>query len=266
LAIGADLLNAAEVVAERGADLGQPLTIVESTTSTNDDAKREARQGAPHGATWVAERQTGGRGRQGRAWWSAPGESLLFSVLLRNALVPARLPPIALVAGLAVLEAMKRAAPEADVKIKWPNDVVAGKKKVAGVLVEAMTSGSRVDALVIGFGINVHTRIFPDELKRRATSIALLSRNPVDRSQVLANVLASFAADLPAVVGRGLGLLRARLEAADILRGRGVRNDTDDCGVASGIDDGGRLLVRRADGTLAAWVAGEVHLQRGSDE
>ena len=260
MSIGADLLNAGDVVAQRGVELGRPLTIVASTTSTNDDAKRAARDGAAHGATWVTERQTVGRGRQGRAWWSSPGESLLFSVLLRDALVPARLPPVALVAGLSVLAAVKRAAPKADVKIKWPNDVVAGQKKVAGVLVEAMTTGSRVDALVVGFGINVHTRVFPDELADRATSIALLSEDPPDRSQVLGDVLESFASDLPVFVGRGLGLLRARLEAADSLRGWRVRNDAGDEGVATGIDEDGGLLVRRADGTLATWVAGEVHL------
>ena len=258
--IGRDLLDAAGVVAQRGVDLGRPLAMLASTTSTNDEAKREAKRGAPHGATWIAERQIAGRGRQGRAWWSAAGESLLFSVLLRHAIAPSRLPQVALVAGLAVRSAVKLAAPSADVKIKWPNDVVFGKKKVAGVLVEAITTGSHVDAVVVGFGINVHTRVFPEELASRATSIALLAEHPPDRSQVLGDVLVSLSSDLLVIVARGLGLIRARLEAADLLRGKRVRSDAGDEGVASGIDDEGRLLVRRADGTLAAWVAGEVHL------
>jgi BirA family biotin operon repressor/biotin-[acetyl-CoA-carboxylase] ligase len=260
VSIGPDLAHAADVIAERGTDLGLPLTLLASTPSTNDEAKREAKRGAPHGATWVAERQTAGRGRQGRSWWSVPGESLLFSVLLRTSLAPSRLPQVALVAGLAVLAAVKRAAPEADAKVKWPNDVVVGAKKVAGILVEAITTGSRVDALVVGFGINVHSRAFPEELSERATSISLLSGRNLDRSQVLGDILAAFALDLPVVAARGLGLVRARLEAADLLRGRLVRSEAGDEGIASGISDEGRLVVRRADGTLAAWVAGEVHL------
>jgi BirA family transcriptional regulator, biotin operon repressor / biotin---[acetyl-CoA-carboxylase] ligase len=257
-----DLAGAADAVADRGGELGRPLTVLASTTSTNDEAKREAARGAPHGATWIAEQQTAGRGRQGRAWWAAAGEGLLFTVLLRQGLVASRLPQVALIGGLAVLAAVKRAAPEADVKIKWPNDVVVGQKKVGGVLVEAVTTGSRVDSLMVGFGINVHTRNFPEELADRAISIALLARVPPSRSQVLADVLGSLDADLPLLATRGLGPIRARLEAADALRGSRVRNDGGDCGVASGIDNDGRLLVRREDGDLVAWVSGEVHLVR----
>jgi BirA family biotin operon repressor/biotin-[acetyl-CoA-carboxylase] ligase len=263
--IGPDLERAPEVVAARSATLGRPMRLLVSTTSTNDEAKRAAKQGAPHGATWVAEQQTAGRGRQGRAWWSPAGESLLFSVLVRDAFEPSRLPQIALVAGLAVRDAVARAAPEADPKIKWPNDVVVGRKKIAGVLVEAITVGQRVDGVVVGVGINVHTRVFPDEIAQRATSIALLSRRAPDRASVLADTLASLEGELHIVAARGLRLVHARLEAADALRGHRVRSDAGDQGEgdegeAEGIDDEGRLLVRRDDGTMASWNAGEVRL------
>lgn len=240
--------------------LGVPLHRLASTTSTNDEAKRAARQGAPHGSTWVAETQTAGRGRQGRAWLSAPGESLLFSVLVRVACAPSRLPPVALVAGLAVRDAVARAAPDADARIKWPNDVVAGDKKVAGILVEAMTSGSRVDAVVVGVGVNVHARSFPPEIADRATSIALLTPSAVDRDVLLGEILATLDRDLEVVLARGLAPIRARLAAAGSLSGRRVRSDSGDEGIAEGIDDDGRLLVRRDDGVLARWTAGEVHL------
>jgi BirA family biotin operon repressor/biotin-[acetyl-CoA-carboxylase] ligase len=238
------------------------MWLLASTTSTNDDAKRGARQGAPHGAMWVAEQQTAGRGRQGRVWWSPAGESLLFSVLVRDGLEPARLPQLALVAGLAVHGAVTRLTPGADVKVKWPNDVLIEAKKVGGVLVEAISTGSRVEAIVVGVGINVHTRIFPDEICTRATSIALHSARPPDRAHLLADILGWLDADLQVVRARGLGLLGARLSAADALHGHRVRSDTGDSGVASGIDQEGRLLVRRDDGVLARWVAGEVHLAR----
>ena len=258
--VNPDLKRAPDLVAESGSTLGRPMHLLGMTTSTSDEAKRAAKDGAPHGATWVAEQQTAGRGRQGRAWVSPRGENLLFSVLVRVACPPSRLPPVALVAGLAVRDAVARAAPDADVRIKWPNDVLLDGKKLAGVLVEAITLGSRVEAVVIGVGINVHTRAFPDELEDRATSVSLIARDPPDRAVILADVLAGLDRDLHVVVSRGLGLVRRRLEASDALHGRRVRSDGGDEGIASGIDEDGRLLVRRDDGIMARWSAGEVHL------
>jgi BirA family biotin operon repressor/biotin-[acetyl-CoA-carboxylase] ligase len=116
-------------------------------------------------------------------------------------------------------------------------------------------------AVVVGVGINVHTRAFPEELASRATSIALESDAPPDRAEVLADFLSALDRDLALVSERGLGLVHARLTAADALRGARVATDGDaDGGTAEGIDLEGRLLVRRADGVLARWNAGEVHL------
>jgi BirA family transcriptional regulator, biotin operon repressor / biotin---[acetyl-CoA-carboxylase] ligase len=261
--IGADLAGAPEVVAARGGGLGRPLWLLASTTSTNDDAKRGARERAPHGTTWVAEQQTAGRGRQGRLWLSPPGENLLFSVLVRESPPARRLPLVALVAGLAVRDAVARALSDGDVKIKWPNDVMIGVRKVAGVLVEAITAGSRVEAIVVGVGVNVHARTFPDEIAQRATSIALAlppGANPPERAAILGDALSALDRDLHVVLARGLGVVRARLEAADALRDRRIRCDAGDAGIASGIDEEGRLLVRRDDGVLARWASGEVHL------
>ncbi|HLK40442.1 MAG TPA: biotin--[acetyl-CoA-carboxylase] ligase [Polyangiaceae bacterium] len=261
--VGADLERARTLVAELGCGLGHPMTIVATTVSTNDDASRGAREGAPHGATWVAEDQTAGRGRRGRSWLAVPGECVLASVLLRVACSPQRLPQIALLAGLAVRDAVARASGADDVRIKWPNDVVVADRKLAGVLVEGATVGARVEAVVVGVGINVHARSFPDEIADRATSVALVTRgDPPDRAVVLAHFLASLDRDLHVVVSRGLGLLRARLEAADALAGRRVRSEAGDEGIAAGIDDDGRLMVRRDGGVIARLGAGEVFLVR----
>jgi BirA family biotin operon repressor/biotin-[acetyl-CoA-carboxylase] ligase len=273
--------------------LGAPLHRLRTTTSTNDEAKRGARSGAPHGATWVAEEQTAGRGRQGRSWVSPRGENLLFSVLLRVDCVPSRLPLVAIVAGLAVRDAVARAASRADVRIKWPNDVLVASKTIAGILVEAITVGRRIEAVVVGAGVNVHTRIFPDDLSDRATSLSLVSTEPRDpkcstplpsgvrsrgpecstplpsgvrshdRDELLGRILEGIDHDLHVVLARGLGIVRARVDAADALRGKRVRCDSGDAGVASGIDDEGRLLVRRGDGVVTRWSAGEVHLVTG---
>jgi BirA family biotin operon repressor/biotin-[acetyl-CoA-carboxylase] ligase len=255
-----DLARAPSLVAERGLTLGAPLHLLDETTSTNDEAKRAAKDGAPHGATWLAETQSAGRGRQGRTWVSPRGENLLVSVLVRVECAPARLPLLALVAGLAARDAIALAAPHAGPRIKWPNDVVVGpeRKKIAGVLVEAISQG-RSSALIVGVGINVHTRHFPEDIAARATSVSLLADRAADRAEILVDLLTGLDRDLALVAARGLGLVHARLAHADALRGARVRSESGE-GVAEGIDLDGRLLVRRADGLLTRWVAGEVHL------
>jgi BirA family biotin operon repressor/biotin-[acetyl-CoA-carboxylase] ligase len=263
--IAPDLARAAEAIATRGGRLGRPLHVVRETASTNDDAKHGAKSGAPHGSTWVAESQTDGRGRQGRAWVSPRGENLLFSVLLRVKCPPARLPLISLVAGLAVLDASRKIAPAADIRIKWPNDVVIASRgregrflKLAGILVETSMFGGALGAVVVGVGINVHTRVFPEKIAHFATSLACIATSPPDRAEILADVLAGLDRDVELVVARGLGVVHARLAERDALLARRVRSEQGE-GVARGIDLEGRLLVER-DGTRVAWGAGEVHL------
>jgi BirA family biotin operon repressor/biotin-[acetyl-CoA-carboxylase] ligase len=274
-----DLADAPRLFTARGLRLGAPLSVAFETGSTNDDAKEGARAGAPHGAVWVAEAQTRGRGRQGRAWQSPPGENLLFSVLLRVACPPSRVPQLSLACGLAVRDAVARAIEDdVDVLVKWPNDVLVRRReegrtvlrKVAGILVESSVSAGgatlpRTSHLVVGVGLNVRTRAFPSELPL-ATSIAIerAARGreaEVSRAAVLADVLAGLDADVELVAHRGLGLarVRARLAAHDALAGREVEVEGAR-GTAEGIDDEGRLLVRTASGETVRVTSGEVHL------
>ena len=259
-----DLGRAAEAIAARGGGLGRPLHLLSETSSTNDEAKRAARLGAPHGSTWVTESQTAGRGRQGRSWISPRGENLLFSVLIRSSGPAARLPLVSLVAGLAVAEAIERAAPSAGVRIKWPNDVVVATdagplRKVAGILVETSMTGDAVDAIVVGVGINVHTRTFPEELAELATSVTLLSHAPADRAEILADALEGLDREVGVVLAMGLGPVHARLSTRDALQGRRVKSERGE-GTALGIDLEGRLVVAEAKGARVTWSAGEVHL------
>jgi len=253
-----DLERANDVIAERGIRLGKPLHIVEETTSTNDDAKDAARSGALHGALFIAESQTKGRGRQGRTWLAQRGENLLFSIVLRIPCAPARVPPLSLVVGLAVRDAIARALPEKRVQVKWPNDVVIDKKKIAGILIESAVAGSKVDHLIVGIGINVHARSFPEELAPIATSIAL-EGGQVERAEILADVLAGIDRDIEHVAHRGLGIVHARLTEHDALANARVES-ADGEGIACGIDLDGRLRVRRPDGTIIAVSAGEVRI------
>lgn len=261
-----DLEGARARLAESGAGLGSPLVLLASTTSTNDDAKRGAREGAPHGACWVAEAQSAGRGRQGRSWIGAPESSLMFSVLLRApGAALERLSLLALVAGLAVRDAVAKATGRRDIGLKWPNDVVAGGRKVAGILVESMVQGRQVEAVVVGIGVNVLSTELPPELADIATSVALLHTDqgtPVAslRADLLVDILAGLEGEADYVLARGLGRIHARLEGADTLRGKRVGQGPGHEGVAEGIDLDGRLCVRDDAGVLHRWNAGEVHL------
>ncbi len=255
-----DLKDAARVIEEKGCTLGAPLEIMDETSSTNDVAKRAAKLGAPHGALWIAESQLAGRGRQGRSWIGVPGESLMFSVLVRLTCPSSRLPLLALASGLAVRDAIARAAPGAQVSVKWPNDVLVGGRKIAGIMVESIDASSKTPALVVGIGVNVFTRVFDGALADRATSVALVATDPPSRVAILADILEGLDRDLSFVAARGLGMVHARITAADALRDRPVQCDDGTEGVARGIDLEGRLRVERSDGRVVTLVAGEVHL------
>jgi BirA family biotin operon repressor/biotin-[acetyl-CoA-carboxylase] ligase len=159
--------------------LGRNWLHLPECASTNDEASQWARGGAPHGAVVVADCQTAGRGRQGRTWHAAPGESLCFSVVLRPTLPVRDLPPITLAVGVAVAETVTRFA--ATPTLKWPNDVLIAGKKVAGILTETSSQGERADHVIVGIGVNLNVAAFPSELLPIATSLHLFRGRPVDR-------------------------------------------------------------------------------------
>jgi BirA family biotin operon repressor/biotin-[acetyl-CoA-carboxylase] ligase len=274
MSIGADVpFEFATVSAElaaRGAALGHSIHWLTETGSTSDDAKHAARLSAPHGTVFVAEAQTKGRGRQGRVWTSAPGENLLFSVVLRVGCAPISVPLLSLAAGLSVRDAVAGAVPCSEqVLVKWPNDVVVrgeeGQsrrlRKIAGILVESSLVGSRVDYVVIGVGVNVHCRSFPDDIANLATSIALQGQRAPDRGALLVDILVRLERDIDAVLRGGLGAIHSRLSASDALLGRRVMAEDGTLeGTARGIDPHGHLLVERADGALIKIAWGEVRL------
>jgi BirA family transcriptional regulator, biotin operon repressor / biotin---[acetyl-CoA-carboxylase] ligase len=256
--IAPDLAGAADILAAK-TRLGRPLFVLDETGSTNDDAKAGARDGAPHGAVWIADTQRAGRGRRGRSWISPPGENLTFSLLLRIPCASARVPPLALAVGLAVRDAVANVLGDR-VMVKWPNDVVVvdggAWKKIAGVLVESSLVGARASSIVVGVGLNVHTREFPDGLA--ATSVARESNVPVSRAELLADILAAIDHDAEHVAHRGLGILHARLRAVDVLAGRRIERDDGVRGRAVGIDVEGRLVVEQDDGSRVKIASGEV--------
>jgi len=239
-----------------GIALGRPLVVTRETGSTNDDALMAVRSGAPHGTTFVTDSQTRGRGRRGHTWTSPPGENLTFSILLRPNLDAERTSVLSLVVGLAAREALSRRVP-AQVRVKWPNDVVVGNRKLAGILVESRLSGSTVDAVVVGVGINVHMRLLPPDIAAIATSLALLGDPAPNREAVLAEFLSSFEARFRAFVEGGLVSLVGELREHDALAGERLRVG-ELTGTGAGIGEEGALLLRDDAGTIHAVTSGTV--------
>jgi BirA family biotin operon repressor/biotin-[acetyl-CoA-carboxylase] ligase len=163
----------------------------DSLPSTNTKVARLASQGADEGLAVVADEQTAGRGRLQRAWSSPKGAGLYFSILLRPALALEHWPLITFVAALSVGDALREAA-EVQTDIKWPNDLLAGERKICGILAEAIeTPAGR--AVVVGIGINLTNEAFPSELVEVATSVAHESGRAAEREAILNALLGALA-------------------------------------------------------------------------
>lgn len=162
------------------------LMVREETASTNDDLNELARQGAPHGLVLTALHQTAGRGRRGNIWHAAPGDSLALSILLRPEEPKSRWPRLALASGLAIAETIESYGIPAG--LKWPNDVWIGRRKVAGILVEAGNNH-----VIVGIGLNVNTKEFPPEIADIATSLQIATGSSVSTGDVLSNLIRRIA-------------------------------------------------------------------------
>jgi BirA family transcriptional regulator, biotin operon repressor / biotin---[acetyl-CoA-carboxylase] ligase len=243
---------------ERKPALGRPLMYQPTTGSTNDDALLAARAGAPHGSVFLADEQTRGRGRRGHTWLAAPGESLLFSVLLRPKLALTQVSALTLAIGLALRDAL---APliSAPVALKWPNDLLVNEKKLAGVLVESQLQGDQLQAVVVGVGLNVSTRDFPAEISAIATSLALVGAAGLEREALLFDLLDAIGKRVAGYELGGVGAILSELNAADALRGKRVRVG-DVTGVGRGLDDQGRLLLEDDNQARHAILSGTVEL------
>ncbi len=251
-----DAGRCAALLAERGAALGRPLDYRAVTESTNDDAMAAARAGASHGATFVADAQTAGRGRRGHRWSATPGDNLTFSVLLRPKLELERLSALTLAVGLAVRDAVAPRVTE-PVQLKWPNDVLVGGRKLAGVLVESQLAGGALSAVVVGVGLNVAMRELPEEIRDLATSLALLGATDLDREALLVDLLEALARRVSSYQRAGLESMLEELRAHDALAGTRVRIEAV-AGYARGIDRDGALLVEDDAGTRHRILSGTV--------
>lgn len=229
--------------------------------STNDRARQALHLADGDGLAVVADLQTAGRGRRGRSWLSPPGMNLMVSVGLRLRLDAATAGLVGIGAALAVRDACGQMAPGHDLRVKWPNDVVAAYGlKVAGLLVETALEEGRAAEVVIGAGINANWRRadMPAEIRAGATSLAEITGSEVDRVALLAALLAALDVELLALE-RGESPV-ARLRQHSALDGRQVTVDLGDerlDGQVAGTSDGGLLLLDTEAGRVALAI-GEV--------
>ncbi|MBV9670809.1 MAG: biotin--[acetyl-CoA-carboxylase] ligase, partial [Acidobacteriales bacterium] len=220
----------------------------EEVESTNTLALEAAKQGASEGTVFAADAQSGGRGRGGHTWHSERGNGLYFSFILRPALSPAQTLWLSLAAGAAVHAAIQHTTGIA-ADIRWPNDVLIGKRKVCGILAE-----SQADAVVIGIGINVNHAAFPAELAQLATSLRIESGKTWDRALLISEVLRQFEAEYRTLLQEapketGASLL-ARLPAISTwISGKRVHVPERGgyTGITAGLDGDGFLLVNSGD-------------------
>jgi len=237
----------------------------ESVTSTNDVLKQMAQQGAPHGTVLVAERQIAGRGRLGRAFVSPANMGIYMSVLLRPACEPIQLMHLTCAVASAACSAIESALGFRP-GVKWTNDLVYQKKKLAGILTElGFHPDGTVAYCVIGIGINCNQRPadFPPEIRQIAGSLTMVAGKPINRGLVAAKMIDSFAAMSDTLLEKKEEIMdQYRKDCITIgqdislVRGEDVRH-----GKALDVNDDGALIVEYSDGSVEAVNSGEVSVR-----
>ena len=220
--------------------------------STNTAAMWAAAEGAPEGSVLVAEEQTAGRGRGANTWQSPRSTGIYCSVVLRPALAPSQVLILSLAGGLAVQAAIRQIDSRVAADLKWPNDVLIDGKKVCGILTEMNAEATRVRHIVMGVGINVNQASFPQELA--ATSLRLVTGREWSRVELLAALLKSLDREYRELTQdreAREAIVRRFAENSSWARGKRVRieeNGSSCEGITEGLDAGGFLLVRTANG------------------
>ncbi|MGQ9512087.1 biotin--[acetyl-CoA-carboxylase] ligase [Thermodesulfitimonas sp.] len=244
-------------------NFGRPYYFYPVVSSTNDIAKELARQGAPEGTLVVAEEQTGGRGRLGRAWHSPPG-GLWFSLILRPPVSPAATQSLPVLLSLAVSDGLA-AFPLPPVEVKWPNDIMYQGKKVGGILVELGAEAEAVHFVVAGGGLNVNITSFPAPLQKTATSLQKLAGEALSRPQLLSTILTAAERYYSRWCREGFAPFREDYERRLCLLGREVEicfGGSVTRGTVVGVDPEGHLVLASPDGTKRRFVGGEVTLKQ----
>jgi BirA family biotin operon repressor/biotin-[acetyl-CoA-carboxylase] ligase len=263
-----DLLVADDLLARLGKTrvVGRDIQVFEQTTSTNDIVEKLARDGVKEGAVVFAESQTKGRGRLGRKWLSPTRKGLWFSVLLRPGLRPMESTRLTAISATALRRAIKTVA-GLSAEIKWPNDVLIGGKKVAGILTEMSAEPDRVRHVILGIGVDVNqdANEFAGELRPLATSLKIEAGEEISRAELATEILRELDADYTRVCAGRFPEIADEWEAACVTIGKNVAvhaGSRQFRGRAESLDDDGALLVRTEHGHLERIIGGDVILEK----
>ena len=241
---------------------GKKIHYFPEIDSTNRLAFKLASEGGEEGEVVLAERQSQGKGRLGRRWFSPPGSNLYLSIILRPRLDPADAPQLTLTSAVALAETVQAFLGHRPA-IKWPNDILVGGKKLAGILTESSIDRERLHFIVLGIGVNLNltAELLPEELRDIATSLLILTERSVDRNAFAGELIHSLDRCYGELEQRGFPFIADRWESFFELKGRKVKVEMGDrqlLGTARGIDRDGALIVERADGALERVIAGDV--------
>jgi len=263
-----DALYADDLLARLGRTkiVGRDIRVFEQTTSTNDVIEKLARDGVKEGVVVFAESQTKGRGRLGRAWLSPARNGLWFSVLLRPELRPQETTQLTVASATALQRAIQSET-GLNPGIKWPNDILVGGKKVAGILTELSAELDRVRHVVVGVGVDVNlgTGEFPPELRKTATSLKIETGKSISRPELATAILRELDHDYARVCGGLFAEVADEWEAHCTTIGRVVTIQVGGRqvhGRAESLDDDGALLLRTEHGHLERITGGDVTLEK----
>lgn len=234
----------------------------EEIDSTNKKAKELGQDGCPHGTLVTADAQVAGIGRRGRSWSSEKNAGIYMSMLLRPEMETDKASMLTLVAAMAVEKALLNL--QAECKIKWPNDIVLNKKKICGILTELTLKGQEIDFVVVGIGINVNNKEFPEEIKDTASSLSLELGRDIDRELLITEVWKQFDVYYKHFLQtKDITLFKEEYEGALVNKNTEVKVLDplgEYTGIAEGVTNTGELIVNR-DGELTSVSGGEVSVR-----
>ncbi|MBU4185830.1 MAG: biotin--[acetyl-CoA-carboxylase] ligase [Proteobacteria bacterium] len=242
------------------------IIYLNETDSTNTRAKELAAQGAPEGTLVIAEKQTNGRGRRGRSWFSPPGGGIYFSLILRPVISPTETPRITLMTAVVAAETLISLV-KLKLRIKWPNDILVNGKKLAGILTEISTEMDAVNYIIVGLGLNVNTRFekFPQEIKENATSILIETGKQFPRVKLIQHYLKLYEIFYDMFKNNDFEPIMNRWrELADII-GKQIKVDVigkTHIGKVIDVDNDGVLILKDDQGRLQRIFSGDVTLAR----
>ncbi|HZF02610.1 MAG TPA: biotin--[acetyl-CoA-carboxylase] ligase [Methylomirabilota bacterium] len=263
-----DALHADDLLARLGKTkiIGRDIRVFEQTTSTNDVIEKLARDGVKEGVVVFAESQTRGRGRLGRKWISPSRKGLWFSILLRPNLRPQETTQLTVASAMALrraIESETKLKPE----IKWPNDILIGGKKVAGILTELSAEVDRVKHVILGIGIDANQNAdeFPAELRKIATSLKIETGETISRAELAVEILRELDKDYSQICAGKFAAVADEWEEHCTTIGKNVTVQIGERkirGRAESLDDDGALLLRTEHGRLERITGGDVTLEK----